>query len=107
MIAIVVILSGCSGRDHRVLDDCRVDRGRSDRISKKPQRSGGRREAAFLDREECEHRSQGKKVGDSRCGKTIEAQPVFDQTCQIEAALAAPGCSSRMDHDDGVVDHRL
>ncbi len=25
-----------------------------------------------------------------RCGRTIEAQPLFDQTCQIEAALAAP-----------------
>lgn len=34
--------------------------------------------------------SQGKKVADGRCGKTIEAKPVFDQTCQIEDVLAAP-----------------
>lgn len=33
---------------------------------------------------------QGKKVADGRCGITIEAKPVFDQTCQIEDVVAAP-----------------
>ncbi|OJU68904.1 MAG: hypothetical protein BGO05_24570 [Rhizobiales bacterium 63-7] len=33
---------------------------------------------------------QGKKVADERCGRTIEAQPVSDQTCHIEDVVAAP-----------------
>jgi len=42
-------------------------------------------------REECERSSQGKKVADGRCGRTIEAQPVCDQTCPIEDVVVAPG----------------
>lgn len=41
-------------------------------------------------RAECELCSQGKKVEDGRCGRTIEAQPVSDQTCHIEDVVAAP-----------------
>lgn len=33
---------------------------------------------------------QGKKAADGRCGRTIEAQPVSDQTCPIEDVVAAP-----------------
>lgn len=44
-----------------------------------------------MSREECELCSQGKKVADGRCGRTIEAQPVSDQTCHIEDVVAAPG----------------
>ena len=33
---------------------------------------------------------QGKKVADGRCGRTIEAQPLSDQTCHIEDVVAAP-----------------
>jgi len=40
----------------------------------------------LLSREECEHSSQGEKVADGRCGRTIEAKPVSDQTCLIEPA---------------------
>ena len=43
-----------------------------------------------MSREECELCSQGKKVADGRCGRTIEAQPVSDQTCHIEDVVAAP-----------------
>jgi len=39
-----------------------------------------------LFREEWAHRAQGKKVLEGRCGRTIEAKPVFDQTCLIEPA---------------------
>lgn len=39
-----------------------------------------------------------------RCGRTIEAQPLFDQTCQIEAALAAPTSYARMDGSNGHID---
>ncbi|AJD43529.1 hypothetical protein IE4872_PB00151 (plasmid) [Rhizobium gallicum] len=39
-------------------------------------------------REEWAHRAQGKKVLEGRCGRTIEAKPVFDQTCLIEPAKA-------------------
>ncbi len=42
-------------------------------------------------REEWRRSRQGKKVGGGRCGKTIEAQPVSDQTCHIEDVVAAPG----------------
>ena len=52
--------------------------------------SGGRPGAAFLSREECELCSQGKKGANGRCGRTIEAQPVSDQTCHIEDVVAAP-----------------
>ncbi|MGM4884539.1 MULTISPECIES: hypothetical protein [Rhizobium] len=38
----------------------------------------------LLFREEWAHRAQGKKVLEGRCGRTIEAKPVFDQTCLIE-----------------------
>lgn len=58
-----------------------------------PERSGGRPEAAFLFRAEWRHSRQGKKVDEGRCGRTIEAQPVSDQTCHIEDAVAAPGLS--------------
>lgn len=69
-----------------------VDRIGDDRTAPLgPERSGGRPEAAFLSREEWRHSRQGKKVGDGRCGRTIEAQPVSDQTCHIEDAGAAPG----------------
>lgn len=69
-----------------------VDRIGDDRTAPLgPERSGGRSEAAFLSREEWRHSRQGKKVGDGRCGRTIEAQPVSDQTCHIEDVLAAPG----------------
>jgi hypothetical protein len=44
-----------------------------------------------LFRAECRRSRQGKKVADGRCGRTIEAQPVFDQTCHIEDVVAAPG----------------
>lgn len=30
--------------------------------------------------------AQGKKVLDGRCGRTIEAKPLSDQTCRIEPA---------------------
>ncbi len=40
----------------------------------------------FVVREEWAHRAQGKKVLEGRCGNTIEAKPVFDQTCLIEPA---------------------
>ncbi|MBP2449637.1 hypothetical protein JOH51_007145 [Rhizobium leguminosarum] len=30
--------------------------------------------------------AQGKKVLDGRCGRTIEAKPLSDQTCLIEPA---------------------
>lgn len=43
-----------------------------------------------MSREECELCSQGKKGADGRCGRTIEAQPVSDQTCHIEDVVAAP-----------------
>lgn len=37
-------------------------------------------------REECWRSRQGMKVADGRCGTTIEAKPVSDQTCLIEPA---------------------
>ncbi|OWV64141.1 hypothetical protein ATY76_22085 [Rhizobium sp. R339] len=40
----------------------------------------------MLIREEWAHRAQGKKVLEGRCGRTIEAKPVFDQTRLIEPA---------------------
>ncbi|MFK0333883.1 hypothetical protein ACIQUB_22470 [Rhizobium sp. NPDC090275] len=46
-------------------------------------------------RAECERSSQGKKVADGRCGITIEAQPVFDQTCHIEDVVAASGLTNQ------------
>jgi hypothetical protein len=39
-----------------------------------------------LFREEWARSAQGTKVADGRCGKTIEAKPVSDQTCLIEPA---------------------
>ncbi len=94
MIAIFEILSGCSGRDHRDLNGCRRDRGRSDRTPQGPQCNGGWPGAAFLAREEWRRSRQGKKVADGRCGRTIEAEPVCDQTCHIEDVLAAPGLTN-------------
>ena len=44
----------------------------------------------MLLREECERSSQGKKVADGRCRKTIEAQPLSGQTCPIEPADGVP-----------------
>lgn len=43
----------------------------------------------------------GEESWRCRCGNTIEAQPLFDQTCQIEAALAAPETWIRMDDGNG------
>ncbi len=83
------LLPVCSGRDHRDLDGCRKDRGRSDRTFR-PEQRGGRPGAAFLSREEWRRSRQGKKVADGRCGRTIEAQPLSDQTCHIEDVVAAP-----------------
>lgn len=40
----------------------------------------------MLLREEWARSAQGKKVADGRCGRTIEAKPVSDQTCLIEPA---------------------
>jgi len=62
MTAIVVILSGCSGRDHRDLDGCRWDRGRSDRIPQGPKRSGGRLGDGFLLRDAKRARARRKKT---------------------------------------------
>ncbi|MQB46086.1 hypothetical protein DXT94_29650 [Rhizobium sp. ICMP 5592] len=86
MVAMSKFLSVVSGRALRGLDGCRKDRGRSDRTPKGLKRRGGRPGAALLLREECERSSQGKKVADGRCGRTIEAKPVSDQTCLIEPA---------------------
>lgn len=41
-------------------------------------------------REEWRRSRQGKKVADGRCGRTIEAEPLSDQTCHIEDVVAAP-----------------
>jgi len=82
------ILSVCSGRDHRDLDDCRRDRERSGRTFQAGMQwrtAGG----GFLVPRGMRTCSQGKKADDTRCGRTIEAKPVCDQTCQIEAAVAA------------------
>lgn len=43
----------------------------------------------MLIREECGRSSQGKKVAQGRCGKTIEAKPFSGQTCPIEPAGGA------------------
>jgi len=43
-----------------------------------------------LIRAEWRRSRQGKKVADGRCGRTIEAQPLSDQTCHIEDVVAAP-----------------
>ena len=43
------------------------------------------------------HRAQGKRASQGRCGKTIEAKPVFDQTCLIEPAKVVAWCSGRRD----------
>ncbi|WP_436595876.1 hypothetical protein [Pseudomonas aeruginosa] len=40
-------------------------------------------------------RRRRKKVGDGRCGKTIEAKPVFGQTVPIEDANGAPVSGNR------------
>lgn len=42
-----------------------------------------------------------KKAGHGCCGRTIEAQPVSDQTCHIEDELAAPCQSRRKDFETG------
>lgn len=46
----------------------------------------GGREKTLLPREEWRRSRQGKKVLHGRCGKTIEAKPLPDQTCLIEPA---------------------
>ncbi|AVA24409.1 hypothetical protein NXC24_PB00484 (plasmid) [Rhizobium sp. NXC24] len=52
----------------------------------RPKWNGGRPGETLLFREEWAHCAQGKKVLEGRCGRTIEAKPVFDQTCLIEPA---------------------
>ncbi|OWV71196.1 hypothetical protein ATY76_31590 [Rhizobium sp. R339] len=59
-----------------------------------PERSGGRVGAAFLDREECEHSSQGKKVADGRCGMAIETKGAL-RSHQIHRGLR--GCARTSD----------
>ncbi|PDS63015.1 hypothetical protein CO653_24350 [Rhizobium anhuiense] len=47
-------------------------------------------------REEWRRSRRGKKVADGRCGRTIEAEPVSDQTCLIEPAEeVAHDCDGR------------
>ena len=47
-------------------------------------------------REEWRRSRRGKKVADGRCGRTIEAEPVSDQTCLIEPAEeVAHDCDER------------
>lgn len=55
----------------------------------------------FLDPRGKRTQFAGEESWRCRCGNTIEAQPLFDQTCQIEAALAAPVVRIRMDDDNG------
>ncbi|OLP54635.1 hypothetical protein BJF92_08760 [Rhizobium rhizosphaerae] len=59
-----------------------------------------------MSREEWRRSRQGKKATDSRCGRTIEATPVCGQTCQIEAAVAAPD-EDRIEKDVENGGHRL
>src|SRR3989338_7617561 len=51
-----------------------------------PEHSGGRQVADLLVGEEGGLAGRGKKSGNCRCGRTIEAQPVPGQTCLIEPA---------------------
>jgi hypothetical protein len=48
----------------------------------------GRRELLFCFAMQSAH-ARRKKAGHGCCGKTIEAQPLSDQTCHIEDVLAA------------------
>ncbi|NLS20216.1 hypothetical protein HGP16_27150 [Rhizobium sp. P40RR-XXII] len=52
-------------------------------------------------REEWAYRAQGKKVLEGRCGRTIEAKPVFDQTCLIEPAKDVAWLSGQKEYGDG------
>jgi hypothetical protein len=41
-------------------------------------------------------RRRRKKVGDARCGKTIEAKPVFGQTYPFEDAWVRPATENQV-----------
>ena len=101
MTAIFEILPVCSGRDHRDLDECRQDRGRSDRTRRGPVapartgwlwagttwRAAGSGFVAPRGMRTC---SQGKKVVTGVAGRRSRRSRFFDQTCHIEDVLAAP-----------------
>lgn len=83
-----------------------MDRRRSDRIPKGPQCNGGRPRDDFLGPRGMRTQFAGEESWRCRCGRTIEAQPFFDQTCQIEAVLAAPIVQVRTDDVIGPVNCR-
>jgi len=89
-----VILSGLFGpRLSRPRWRCE-DRGRSTPHPPGPKRSGGRPGAAFLDREECERCSQGKKVATAVAVQAIETKTSFGHTQSIGVCAGAP-CFNR------------
>jgi hypothetical protein len=96
------LLSVCSGRDHRDLDECRQDRGRSDRTFR-PQRRGGRPEAAFLSREECEPVRRGRKsrtgvAGERSRRSRSSIRHATSRTCWPQPKLTRPEGSRLADH---------
>jgi hypothetical protein len=90
MTAIFVILLVSSGRDHRDLDGCRQDRGRSGCTPWGRNNVEDGRAQAFC----FAMQSALARGGKSRCpavaAKRTRPWPVFDQTCPIEDVVAAP-----------------
>ena len=52
-----------------------------------PKQSGGRRQTAFLSREECRRLAAGEKSRRSRCGKAIEAKPALGPDPSIRGCV--------------------
>src|SRR5882724_2062150 len=97
MVAIVVFLFPIGPRQSRPRWRS-FDRGRSDRTRRAQRQRLTAADGFFASRCKARH-ARRKKVGGGRCGKTIEAKPVFGQTLSIRDREADGAYGNYLEHE--------